>query len=101
LPDFFSYPFSMQIGPKETELVGRWENIDGSVRGDFVADRINELIRVYLTPVVIENGWERLYRDPADLRLWDLTYPQGEMHGGGPPMLTLLSLEEARKKYKF
>jgi hypothetical protein len=27
--------------------------------------------------------------------------PQSEIHGGGPPMLRLLSLEEAHKEYKF
>jgi hypothetical protein len=92
----------MQIGPEETELVGRWESTDGSLRADAVTDRINELVCAYLTSIsASENGWERLYRDPADLRLWELTYPQSEMHGGGPPMLSLVSLEEARKKYNF
>ena len=67
-----------------------------------VANRINELTQTYLTWVsVSENGWEKLYRDPVDLRLWELTYPQSEMRGGGPPMLRLLSLEEAQKKYTF
>jgi len=90
------------IRPNETELVGRWENIDGGLRGDAVANRIYELTRTYLTRVAVsENGWEKLYRDPADFRLWELTYPQSEMHGGGPPMLRLLSFEEAQKKYKL
>ena len=90
------------IRPDETELVGRWENIGGSVRADAVANRINDLTQTYLMRIsVSENGWEKLYRDPVDLRLWELTYPQSEMHGGGPPRLRLLSLEEAQKKYTF
>ena len=92
----------MQIRPEETELVGRWEKIDGSVRTDAVANRIDELTQTHLTRVsVSENGWEKLPRDPVDLRLWELTYPQSEMHGAGPPMLRLLSLEDAQKKYNF
>jgi len=52
---------------------------------------------------ITESGWETLYRDPRDLRLWELTYPQSEMHRGGPPMLRCLclSLEEAKAKYGF
>lgn len=91
----------MQIRPDETQLVGHWENVEGGVRADAVANRINELTRTYLTRVAVsESGWENLYRDPADLRLWELTYPQGDMHGGGPPMLRLLSVEEAQGKYR-
>jgi hypothetical protein len=90
------------IGPAETQLVGGWETISGSPRADAVANRINELTRTYLTRVAVsQDGWESLYRDPQDLRLWELTYPHGEMHGGGPAMLKVLSVQEAREKYKF
>ena len=34
-------------------------------------------------------------------RLCERTYPQGEMQGGGPPRLRVLSEEEARQKYEF
>ena len=40
-----------------------------------------------------------LYRDPNDNRLWELIYPQSEMHGGGPPELRNLTFNEARQKY--
>ena len=92
----------MRIRPDETQLVGRWENIDGRLRADAVAIRINELIRTYLTRVAVsEDGWGKLYRDPTDLRFWELTYPQSEMHGGGPPILRFLPAEDAQSKYKF
>ena len=45
--------------------------------------------------------WQLLYRDPKDGRLWEQTSPQGEMHGGGPPRLAVISEEEARKRYTF
>ena len=90
------------IRPAETAIVGRWEIVSGSPRADSVANRINELTHTYLTRIAVsQDGWERLYRDPADSRLWELTYPHSEMQGGGPPMLRVLSVQEAREKYKF
>jgi immunity protein 27 of polymorphic toxin system len=101
-PLYISYPVPMQISPQETKLVGSWENIGGKIRADAVAARIEELRNTYLTKIAVaESGWETVYRDPTDLRLWELTYPQGEMHGGGPPMLRCLSTGEAQAKYKF
>jgi hypothetical protein len=46
-------------------------------------------------------GWDVLYRDPRDGRFWELTYPHGDVQGGGPPRLHLLSVEELRGKYSF
>ena len=40
-----------------------------------------------------------LYRDPGDGRYWELAYPNGEMHGGGPPSLIMLTEQEAKTKY--
>jgi hypothetical protein len=47
------------------------------------------------------SGWTILYRDPDDGRYWELTYPQSEMHGGGPPQLRWLSKRDALKKYRL
>jgi hypothetical protein len=44
-------------------------------------------------------GWDVLYRDPNDGRLWELIYPQSEIHGGGPPQLISLTAEDAAQKY--
>jgi len=73
-----------------------------TIRVDAVAARIKELTDTHLrTIAVTENGWETLYRDPTDLRFWELTYPHSEMHGGGPPMLRCITAEEAHAKYTF
>jgi Immunity protein 27 len=45
------------------------------------------------------SGWETLYRDPITGELWELTYPQSEMHGGGPRHLRIISLADAQLKY--
>lgn len=90
----------MRIRPDETELIGRWETVSGTIQNDAVASRIKELTRDYLTKIArSENGWETLYRDPGDLRFWELTYPQSELHGGGPPTLRCLSRQEVERKY--
>jgi hypothetical protein len=40
-----------------------------------------------------------LYRDPQDGRLWELTYPHSDWHGGEPPDLRHISSGEAASKY--
>lgn len=62
-----------------------------------IRDRINWLTNEVLVLVGIEKvgGWEKLYRDPGDGRYWLLTYPFGELQGGGPPSLICKPLSEA------
>jgi hypothetical protein len=91
-----------QIEPHETELTGNWVVEEGKVRGDTTCDRVNWLTQGWLVQVAYRRGgggWETLYRDPTDGRLWERTYPQGELQGGGPPRLALLTPEQAAEKY--
>ena len=90
----------MKISATETILTGKWEFRDGHVVNDETALRIEELVDSYLHLMGRDaSGWEALYRDPADGRLWELTYPQGELQGGGPRELRLLSIEDAKEKH--
>ena len=90
----------MKIQPTETVLTGKWLSCGGRTVGDETCDRINDLVGSHLRKLGHDaSGWEVLYRDPDDGRLWELTYPQSELHGGGPPQLRCLTLDEARKKY--
>lgn len=91
----------MKIAPFETVLTGRW--IPGN-RGQVVADetckRIEGLIANYLEILGTDSsGWDTLYRDPSDGRLWELIYPQSELSGGGPPELRHIEVAGARLKY--
>jgi hypothetical protein len=90
----------MKLSPTETEPIGRSETVDGRVRADATRERIEWLMSSYLEKIASSN-WETLFRDPDDGRYSERTYPQSEMHGGGPPSLFALSVEKAHAKYEF
>jgi hypothetical protein len=86
--------------PTETVLEGQWHVVSGKAIADDVALRIDRLIASYLVLVAASaDGWSKLFRDPADGRLWEHTYPRSEMHGGGPARLQVLSRDVARARY--
>lgn len=92
----------LQLLPQETLLVGRWFEKNGQVVADETCKRIDALIASYLEQVAMSayGAWEVLYRDPSDGRYWERTYPQGDLHGGGPPQLKYITFEEAKAKYQ-
>jgi len=91
---------AMKIAPSETLLTGKWLSREGRAFANETCDRINELVRSHLRELARDvSGWDALYRDPEDGRFWELTYPQSELHGGGPPQLRCLTLDEAKQKY--
>lgn len=91
---------AMGIAPDEVEIKGGWLMVNGRMTEDDQCRRINVLIKAELEHVATsKDGWEKLYRDPRDGRYWELTYPQSEMQGGGPPALILTGIESALEKY--
>jgi hypothetical protein len=89
-----------ELQPDETELVGQWLNTGGRIQGDSGCRRIEWLVSERLRRLGADaSGWDVLYRDPRDGRLWELTFPMSEMHGGGPPRLSLISPDAAASKY--
>jgi hypothetical protein len=91
-----------KLQPAERDLVGDWVPGDAGLRKDETARRIEWLAASVLEKIADSpqsGAWETLFRDPDDGRLWERTYPKGEMHGGGPPRLTNISQEQARAKY--
>ena|ERR1700760_563278 len=92
----------MDLKPHETDLVGGWIFDGKHVSADPVQSRIYYLITHSLEQVAVSpesGGWETLYRDPSDGRFWERTYPQSELHGGGPMRLINISAADAVKKY--
>ncbi len=63
---------------------------DGHMRAVGDARLIDDLIKNKLVEVRKEN-WAVLYRNKETGEFWDLTYPQSEMHGGGPRRLRVVS----------
>jgi hypothetical protein len=91
----------MFIENHETEIIGKWISVNGSVIADACCQRIIELTDKHLIEMGRdESGWDALFRDPSDGRLWELIYPHSEMQGGGPPQLRLLSEHAAAAKYR-
>ena len=90
-----------ELAPEEVDLRGDWlVQKDRSVVDDATEQRIKWLTTEKLERVANDwSGWETLYHDPRAGRLWELTYPQSEMQGGGPRRLHVLSRDEAAAKY--
>ena len=91
----------MELQPDEIVLTGNWLVAGGSVIADDVCRCIEWLIESRLERLATDSsGWDTLYRDPRDGRLWEHTYPQSGMHGGGPPQLKVVSPESVAAKYR-
>jgi hypothetical protein len=90
----------MKLAAHERELIGQWLVSEQGLVRDSVAERIDALIASHLVELGADSsGWNILYRDPTDGRLWELTYPESDSAGGGPPRLTCVEFEVARAKY--
>ncbi|WP_032925962.1 Imm27 family immunity protein [Leptospira santarosai] len=86
----------------ETKIVGSWIINDSKTENDAKAQRVIYLIAHYLIKIKTDSsGWSTLYQDPEDGRYWESTYPQSNIHGGGPLSLFALTDEQANKKFKL
>jgi hypothetical protein len=91
----------MKIHSSEEVISGAWTLKDGRLIADAECARIAELIRSGLKLLGRDaSGWDAIYRDPEDGRLWEMTYPHSELQGGGPPRLTCLTRDQALQKYE-
>ena len=89
-----------RLAPEETDITGKWVFTGDRVVGDENCERIHDLVQNHLIRLGSDqSGWDTLYRDPDDSRLWERIYPQSALHGGGPPALRLISKDLARVKY--
>jgi hypothetical protein len=89
-----------ELGPAEHVLAGSWSAADSGSTHDEIDQRIFWLVSRRLTLLgVAEGGWRQLYRDPRDGRLWELSFPQGSLHGGGPRRLECVAALVATERY--
>lgn len=92
----------LELQPNESTLTGNWIEHEGRVTGDDVCLRIKWLVKSRLEFIARDrSGWDTLYRDPNDGRLWENIYPHSNWHGGGPPQLKVITKEEAIHKYQL
>lgn len=90
----------MKPKKEETEIIGKWIVEGGRVIAGEACRRIDWLKLNYFQKVATDStGWNTLYFDPEDGRLWELSYPDAEMHGAGPPMLKHISEQAAKRTY--
>ncbi len=84
----------------EVQLDGQWLKVGTKVVADDIARRIDELVAFELTRLTAsKDGWDVLYVDKRDGRMWELTYPHKDWHGGGPPSLTCVTKDYVQTKY--
>ena len=81
-------------------LEGSWIKHGSSVVADRVELEIERRLREELRQVATsDGGWDRLLIYPLDDSYWELTFSQSETHGGGPNLLSPVSLEFVKAKY--
>jgi hypothetical protein len=90
----------MKLKSSEISLIGKWILKEGQIIADDTCQRIELLLTMHLVELGTDSsGWNVLYRDPCDGRLWELSYSDSSCQGGGAPQLCCLKFEEAKKKY--
>ena len=92
-----------KIQPSESIIKGEWKFKNKRVIADKNCQRIEFLIESELDKISIDNSnWSTLYLDSRNETYWELTYPESEMQGGGPPKLEkITNLDTLREKYKI
>ena len=89
----------MRLKPEEILLQGFWLDLGSSVVPDARWERITRLTEEHLELLAtVNDGREKLYRDPADGRLWEAVPVAPEM-AASPPLLRVIGPDEAAAKY--
>jgi Immunity protein 27 len=88
-------------GSSPERLQGKWLTTRDGIVPDDVCRIVDHLVREHLVKVATrDEGWVTLFRDPLQSTYWELSYPDSEMQGGGPPTLTRLSPDEVKALYE-
>jgi hypothetical protein len=75
----------------QKEIIGKWIFKDGKVLPDENCKIIELMIENDLVELeTSDDGWTKLYK-AIDGTIWELSYPESHLQGGGPPKLTVIS----------
>lgn len=92
-------PFE-DLAPGESMLRGRWLSTAAGPVPDAVEQRIRWLVAHRLDPLgSATDGWDWLFRDRVDGRLWELTFPEGMLLHSGPRLLRVIDAATSSAKY--
>jgi hypothetical protein len=88
------------LAPEEHLLTGAMVGEGSTMSGDSAEMRVRWLVAHRLQAVARSaDGWDWLFVDPGDARLWELTFPHGSLHGSGARRLAVISQADAVRKY--
>lgn len=91
-----------ELRPADHFLQGFWIDTGSRVEKDAGWMRIEWLVSERLELLVrLEGETVELYRDPRDGRLWEKFSAAPAMSDGGPPVLTVIDADEARRKFSW
>jgi len=77
------------------KIIGSWKDVNGSVVADENCNMIERLILEKLVHFADDiSGWNKLYMHNIDMSLWELTYSESDLQGGGPPTLTSVKKDD-------
>ncbi len=69
------------------EIIGKWKFENGKVISDSNCKIIENMIEHDLTKIgTSEDGWTVKYK-AKDETIWELSHPESNLGGGGPPKL--------------
>jgi hypothetical protein len=72
----------------EKEIIGKWVFKDGTMVADANCQLIDSMIKNDFEEIEYsKDGWTRRYKH-TNGSIWELSYPESHLHGGGPPKLS-------------
>lgn len=72
----------------DREIIGNWEFKNGKIIADLNCQLIESMLKEDLSEFkTSEDGWKKQYKG-KESDIWELTFPQSHLQGGGPPKLT-------------
>jgi hypothetical protein len=72
------------------EIIGKWSFENGEIIPDDNCHLIEKMLQNELKELEsIQDSWTKIYEEQNGT-LWELTYPESHLHGGGPPKLKRL-----------